>query len=100
MTRNRVNGTTTQRGYGTPHQKLRNQWKPLVDTGQVQCHATTCHEPTRWITPGTPWHLGHTTDRQTWTGPEHQHCSTADGARRGNRSRTRTIATWITSRRW
>jgi hypothetical protein len=97
--RYRRRGTTTQRGYGRPHQKQRAQWKPLVDAGMVQCHAAICLEPSRWITPGTPWHMGHTPDRTGWTGPEHQRCGAADGARRGNRNRPRQPG-WLTSRRW
>ena len=88
-------GTTSERGYGSPHQKLRARWKPLVDAGQVQCHAVLCLEErdgkSRWIIPGTPWHLGHTEDRSGWTGPEHERCGAADGARRGNAERPRRI---------
>ena len=98
----RWHGTTTERGYGAPHQKFKEQWRPIVDAGQAWCHATRCLQPTRWIQPGTPWHLGHTPDRATWTGPEHQHCNTADGARRKNaRTRPRTWpSTLHTSRQW
>ena len=55
----RYYGTTTQRGYGGQHQKLRAQWKPVVDAGQAYCHAIVCLKADRWIPPGTPWHLGH-----------------------------------------
>ena len=95
----RWTGTTTQRGYGTPHRKLRARWRPLVDEGMVSCHATICLEPSRWIRPGPPWHLGHTPDRTAWTGPEHQRCSIADRNRRHN-GRRQTATTWRTSRRW
>jgi hypothetical protein len=101
--RPRTRGTTTQRDYGSPHQKLRAQWEPLVDAGRVNCHATICLEElngrTRHIHPGTPWDLGHTPDRAAWTGPEHQRCSRADGARRGNRMRPRRMV-MTTSRNW
>lgn len=80
-------GTTAQRGYAGPHQKLRAQWKPIVDAGDASCHAIICLMPTRWIAPGTRWHLGHTPDRSAWTGPEHERCNEADGARRGNQGR-------------
>ena len=92
-------GTTAERGYGSPHQKLRAKWKPQVDAGMVNCHAVICVMSSRWIQPGTPWHLGHTPDRTGWTGPEHQHCGAADGARRGN-SRRGQARGWLTSRRW
>jgi len=103
----RTVGTTVQRGYGTPHKKLRLQWEPIVDAGQAFCHATICVKPSRRIIPGTPWTLGHTADRSAWTGPEHQHCGAADGARRKNRKRrtpppaARVLPQqWVTSRRW
>jgi len=107
----RTHGTTRQRGYGRPHQKLRAQWEPIVNTGQVPCHAIICLEERdgrgRIIRPGTPWQLGHTPDRTAWTGPEHQRCGAADGARRKNQKRKtipaqpRVLPTrWTTSRRW
>lgn len=75
-------GTTAQRGYGRVHQKLRASWKPYVDAGMAECHAAECLEERdghgRWITPGTPWHLGHTADRTAWTGPEHARCNQAE----------------------
>lgn len=84
-------GTTKQRGYSGQHQRLKEQWRPQVDAGVTYCHAIICKQELkgngRRIAPGTPWHLGHTADRSAWTGPEHQGCNTADGARRGNRMR-------------
>jgi hypothetical protein len=71
--------TTTQRGYGAPHQAKRREWKPAVDRGDVDCHAVICLEEVdgygRRIQPGTPWNLGHTPDRSRWTGPEHERCN-------------------------
>jgi hypothetical protein len=91
----RWTGTTPERGYGYDHQKLRNRWKPKVETGQVRCHAMVCLEVrdgrSRLIAPGAPWHLGHTPDRTGWTGPEHERCGAADGARRGNQAQPRVI---------
>lgn len=81
MTTTKVN--TTQRGYGSAHQRQRDAWTPKVKTGQVQCHAVICLEPTRRIAPGTDWDLGHTPDRTAWTGPEHQRCNRSEGGRRG-----------------
>ena len=98
--RKRWRGTTAQRGYGSQHQKLRAKWKPLVDAGMVSCHAGVCLMASRWIPPGSAWHLGHTPDRSGWTGPEHERCNEADGARRGNRRRAARPAGMVTSRRW
>ena len=89
----RTSGTTKQRGYSGEHPKLRRHWKPIVDAGQAHCHAIVCLQPSRWIQPGTPWHLGHTADRTAWTGPEHERCNTADGARRKNHKQRTRITT-------
>ena len=97
-------GTTTQRGYGWDHVKKRHAWEPKVRTGQVPCHAAVCLEELegrgRYIVPGTPWHLGHTADRTGYTGPEHERCNEADGARRGNRQRGLVVTGWRSSRAW
>lgn len=95
----RWRGKTAARGYGGQHQRLRAQWKPAVDAGQAWCHAAVCLKPSRRITPGTAWHLGHTPDRTAWTGPEHEQCNESDGGRRGGLARSRT-RTWRTSRQW
>lgn len=103
-------GSTAARGYGTAHEKLRAQWKPLVDSGQAWCAETVCIEPGgRWIRPGTPWDLAHTSDRSGYKGPAHASCNRADGGRR-SRSRGRlsrvpaslqpATPLWPTSRNW
>jgi hypothetical protein len=100
----RARGTTRERGYSGQHPKLRAQWQPIVDAGRAYCHATICVMLTRWIQPGTPWNLGHTPDRDRWTGPEHERCNKSDGARRGNRMRRQARheppQNWRTSRAW
>jgi hypothetical protein len=82
---------TAQRGYGAHHQQVRRTWAPRVATGHIDCYR--CGHP---IQPGTPWDLGHTTDRTDHTGPEHRHCNRSEGATRGNRMRTppTTPQTW------
>ncbi|SDD59270.1 hypothetical protein SAMN04488581_2616 [Mycolicibacterium neoaurum] len=59
-------GTTTQRGYGSTHQRQRRQWAPKVATGTITC--PRCNTP---ITPNQTWDLGHQTDRNAPTHPEH-----------------------------
>jgi hypothetical protein len=98
----RWHGTTTERGYGTAHQKERARWQPVVNAGQAWCHAAVCLKASRWIQPGTPWDLGHTADRSAYIGPCHMACNRSEGAVRGNRARGR-IRQWIplrTSRQW
>lgn len=68
-------GTRQQRGYDRAHERERERWRPVVELGQVDCHAPTCVMPTRRIHIGQPWDLGHTDDRSTWRGPEHVPCN-------------------------
>lgn len=75
--------TTTERGYNYAHRKERERWKPTIAAGRGWCHAVKCLMPSRYIPPGAAWHLGHTLDRTSWTGPEHPRCNTVEGARRG-----------------
>ena len=62
--------STTARGYGSTHQATRKRLKPLVEAGLATC--PRCLRP---ILPGQPWHLGHSDDRTTYTGPEHRRCN-------------------------
>jgi hypothetical protein len=75
----RTNGTTTQRGYDAKHKAERKRLEPIVARGETPC--ARCGE---LIVPPEPWDLGHTDDRTVWTGPEHQDCNRAAGARKRN----------------
>jgi hypothetical protein len=77
----RQRGTRQQRGYGKDHDDLRRRWKPKVERGEVDCHNPTCLHPIRRILPGEKWELGHTADRTTWRGPEHELCNRSEGGR-------------------
>ena len=80
---------TSDRGYGTAHQKLRARWKPQVEAGNVNC--ARCHQPIR---PGTPWDLGHDDhNRSRYSGPEHRTCNRGEPSRRRTRPQPH-------SRRW
>jgi hypothetical protein len=68
--------STTARGYGSRHQRLRAYWHPLVQAGQVSC--ARCGNP---IKPGEPWHLDHDDDRRRYLGPSHSACNIAAGGR-------------------
>lgn len=73
--------STTQRGYGSSHQRLRAHWQHRINTGEV----ITCWRPDcgRRIT-GTDWHLGHDdNDRSKYRGPE---CITCNLSAAGKKS--------------
>lgn len=60
-------GTTSERGYGPDHRKLRKQLEPLVASGQAICWRCS-----RRLKPGQKWDLGHADeDRTIYRGPEH-----------------------------
>lgn len=78
-------GSTTERGYGGKHQRLRKQWQTRIDAGEkVTCwrceEAGTPHQ----IRPGDDWDLGHDDhDRGRYRGPE---CSRGNRATAGRRA--------------
>jgi len=87
-------GSTSAKGNGWSHQKLRKRWAPQVAQGVVPC--AICG---RLIHPGEEWHLDHKPDRTGYRGPAHAQCNMADGGRRGaavvhNRLLPRTSRAW------
>lgn len=73
-------GTSTARGYGSRHQKIRAAANVAVQTGKVIC--ARCHQP---IQPGTPWALDHDDeDRGTYLGPSHVYCNNSAGGKRAH----------------
>jgi hypothetical protein len=76
--------STTARGYGSSHQKRKAHWRPIVDAGQGWCAEPICLMPSRWIPPGSPWHLAHGDSQGTYRGPAHARCNLAERNRRWN----------------
>ncbi len=67
-------GNTTQRGYGSQHQRRRAALAPRVTLGLGHC--ARCGKR---ILPGQPWDLDHSDDRKTYLGPSHQRCNRSHG---------------------
>src|SRR5215213_5683238 len=77
--------STSKRGYGWKHQKLRNRWAREVARGEVDC--ARCGEP---IWPEEYWDLGHVDgDKSHYAGPEHRACNPHDQAPAPHASRHR-----------
>lgn len=89
-----VMATTSERGYGYAHRKLREQWARVVKRGDAVCWRCG-----RGIHPDEAWDLGHDDhDRSITHGPEHAgRCNRRAAAIKGNKMRARPR---VTSRRW
>jgi hypothetical protein len=88
-------GTTSQRGYGVAHRKLRERYEPLVRSGQAVC--ARCNNP---IPADADWDLGHNDDdptHKTYNGPEHIGCNRAT---KGRKRQPATTETTDASRAW
>lgn len=73
--------STTARGYGSAHQKLRKRVEGQVANG-VLC--ARCGKP---IYPGEPWDLAHSDEnRSVYTGAEHRGCNRGAPSRRKGRT--------------
>lgn len=66
--------STTEQGYGYPHQKERERIARRVERGTEAC--ARCGN---LIVPGTPWHLDHADDRGGYLGPSHARCNEIAG---------------------
>jgi hypothetical protein len=73
--------TTTEQGYGYEHQRLKEQWRPIVDAGRAICAEPICLLPDRHIAPSQPWDLAHNRRTGGYRGPAHRRCNRAEGAR-------------------
>lgn len=89
--------------YGYRHRQEREAWRPIVEAGRAYCSEVRCLMPSRWIPPGSSWHLAHDHTDPTGTryrGPAHAGCNSSEGAARGNRGRRRNGAQKRRSRAW
>ena len=82
----RYQGKTSERGYGSGHQALRNRllaaWKPgqpCARCGQPMWQRWTLDSYGRRVSA---IDLGHADDRRSYTGLEHRACNRRDGQRK------------------
>lgn len=90
--------------YRYAHQQERKRWAPVVAAGEAYCTEPICLMRSRWIPPGTPWHLSHDAATGRWIGPSHRRCNLAESNRRrhlrlGRRAASKAAGT-PTSGRW
>lgn len=79
---NQQRGSSTARGYDAAHRHLRRAWEARLATGETHICAK-CGQP---VTAADQWDLGHTDNRQSWTGPEHRSCNRKDGQHKATAS--------------
>lgn len=89
----KAKASTTARGYGTEHQKLRAKLLPLA-YGKP---CTRCGKP---MLQGQPLHFDHTDDRTGYLGFAHASCNRRAGARKGARVANRKTQRLEESLRW
>ena len=85
-----VLASTTARGYGAEHQRLRAQYEPTVKAGHAAC--ARCGEP---IGPDALWELDHSDDRDAYIGPSHRACNRRDGQAKATAARMAKAATTV-----
>ena len=75
--------------YRYAHQQRRDALRPFVEAGEAYCVEPVCVMATRWIAPGSQWHLSHDPSGTVTIGPSHARCNTSEAAIRGNKMRAR-----------
>lgn len=65
--------------------------RPIVEDGEGWCAETVClveaDGGSRWIPPGSRWHLAHARNDDGFLGPAHERCNSSEGGKRGNEVR-------------
>lgn len=81
--------TVAKPQYRHAHQAERARWAPVIAAGDGWCAELRCLKRTRWIPPGSSWHLAHDRANGGYLGPAHAGCNSSEGAAHGNRLRGR-----------
>lgn len=73
----------TSAKYRTPeHRAERKRWAPIVEAGNAECAEPVCVMPSRWIAPGSEWHVSHDPTGTRYIGPSHAACNVREAAKR------------------
>lgn len=68
--------------YGYAHRQVRRVWAPVVASGNAYCAEERCLMSSRWIPPGSEWHLAHDPSGTRYVGVSHPACNTSEAATR------------------
>lgn len=68
--------------YGYAHRQTRRHWAPIVASGAAMCAEVRCLMPSRWIPPGSDWHLAHDPSGTRYVGVSHSTCNVSEAATR------------------
>ncbi len=96
-------GKTVESGYGEEHKRIRAQYAKEVEAGHGWCCEIVCVMSSRWIPPGSKWHLAHTPDKTAYRGPAHSLCNVSEAGKRGNPKgikSTRKPQSWRPTTQW
>lgn len=90
--RDALRGSAARRGYGRDHQAKREEWRPIVESGEVICWR--CN---RRIHSRAKWDLGHDDmDKSKYKGPEHRACNRQTKTHEAERQRDTNTSEWWT----
>jgi hypothetical protein len=78
-------GTTDP--YGYHHRQERKRWAPVVASGDAFCAEVRCLMSSRWIPPGSEWHLAHDPSGTRYVGVSHPKCNVSEAATRMHATR-------------
>lgn len=68
--------------YGHSHRMERLKWAKVVESGHGWCCEPVCIKSSRWIPPGSKWHLSHDPTGTFYLGCSHEQCNESEGSKR------------------
>lgn len=76
------------------YRRIRKQLALVVAAGDGWCSEPRCLFRSRWIPPGSKWHVCHDPSGTVVLGPGHAKCNLSEAAVRGNKMRAPRRAYW------